>query len=583
MPTTIPTQKVKVFRIGYFCPMKMPSRAPSYDLIVLGTGIAGLSTALECPPHWRILCLAKGALAESSTAWAQGGIAAVTHAIDSVAQHVHDTFVAGVDLCLSEPVHTMAEHSHDAIRSLVEWGARFSKSANGDFARALEGGHSVPRILNARDLTGREIQHAMLRTAKARPNLDLRSKAEVLELHLDPAGQISGLSYWDHATQSLQTHTCPRIVIATGGIGRLFPHTTNPSVATGDGLALALQAGASLRDLEFVQFHPTGFWAKGLRTFLISEAVRGHGAHLLNSAGERFMPALHPQAELAPRDIVARGIDAEIRKQLMDPQMSPLPHVWLDIRHQDPQELEKHFPAICEHLAQQNLHLAKDLIPVVPSAHYSCGGIAVDILGQSSVPGLFAVGEAASTGVHGANRLASNSLLEGVVFGRLLAQHLAQHLSTQENQTQAQQDLSASLSLQNSPLQNFQYGSPKEHQRVQRLQTQLRKWMGLRVGILRSHQDLQSAQSKIQSWLQEALAMPQNILPTQRWKMRLLVAQALVESALARKESRGLHACLDYPQPSSQKLHTYCKIEGNLDPRHKSAPKLQAEWKSVPN
>lgn len=519
-----------------------------YDCIVVGTGIAGLSFALDLPAHARILILSKGRLSEGSTAWAQGGIAAVISPVDTIDSHVKDTLVAGAGLCRADQVELLAAEGASAIEWLVAQNARFSSEEDGSFVLALEGGHSVARILNARDATGREISRSLLAMAKSRSNIEIREGVEVLDVLSHPKdGQTycSGIHLWDRRAKKAEIHYCPVVFLATGGCGRLFRHSTNPWVSTGDGVAIGLRAGAVVEDMEFIQFHPTGLYGTGSRSFLISEAVRGHGAILRNHLGEAFMEAEHMLRDLAPRDIVARGIDRQLKKH-------DLKHVWLDISHHSSSDLKAHFPNIYAHCMSKGIDMAKDWIPVVPSAHYQCGGLRVDSKGSTDVIGLYAGGEVACTGVHGANRLASNSLLEGVVFSRRSAAHFA---ATQWHSPECCTPLSVL--------------SSKEVKRLIHIQMDLRQWMHEKVGIMRTDSSLRQADHQIENWLSEVETLWGDTIPHQLPVVRnmLTTASAIVKSALARRESRGLHYNLDCPQKSDHLCHhAFAYEQGKIIP-----------------
>lgn len=519
-----------------------------YDCIVVGTGIAGLSFALDLPAQARVLILSKGRLSEGSTAWAQGGIAAVISPTDSIESHIRDTRIAGAGLCREDQVELLARDGAQAIEWLVAQNARFSSEEDGSFVLALEGGHSVARILNARDATGREISRSLLAMAKSRSNIEIREGVEVLDiLTAEDHGQrrCSGIHLWDRRSKKAELHYCPAVFLATGGCGRLFRHSTNPWVSTGDGVAIGLRAGAIVEDMEFIQFHPTGLYGTGSRSFLISEAVRGHGAILRNHLGEAFMESEHMLKDLAPRDIVARGIDRQLKK-------FDLKHVWLDISHHSQRDLKSVFPNIYSHCLSKGIDMSKDWIPVVPSAHYQCGGIRVDSYSASDVVGLYAGGEVACTGVHGANRLASNSLLEGVVFSRRAAKHF----------TESQWELKKSDSL--PPIL-----SPKELALLPRIQSQLRQLMHEKVGIMRTDHSLSKADLQIENWLLEVENLWGEQIPHQLPVVRnmLTTASSIVKSALARRESRGLHYNLDCPQKSDQlQHHAFAYENGKIIP-----------------
>ena len=377
------------------------------DFVIVGSGIAGLRAALALGPQARTLVLTKEEVSESATQYAQGGIAAATGDDDTVALHERDTLAAGDGLCSPAAVHALVQEGPAAIAELLDWGAEFDRSG-GRLARTREAAHSRSRILHAHgDSTGREIAATLARHAAALPRLRFVPQARALRL-LAAEGRVWGLEF--AAAGTVDCIRARAVLLAAGGLGQLYAETTNPAVATGDGPALALAAGAELMDMEFVQFHPTALAWPGAPRFLLSEALRGEGALLRNPAGERFMPAYHAAAELAPRDVVARAIEAELRA-------AGRGTCYLDATALPAAQLEARFPRIAATLAEFGLRLERDWIPVRPAAHYAMGGVATDLEGRSTLAGLYAAGECACTGVHGANRLASNSLLEGLVFG----------------------------------------------------------------------------------------------------------------------------------------------------------------------
>ncbi len=393
--------------------------------LVIGTGIAGLQFALLAARHGDVRIVTKKSPDESNTNYAQGGIAAVLSPLDDFELHVRDTLVAGDGLCREEIVRRMVEAGPRLIERLLAHGAEFSREgedAQAPFALGREGGHSRRRILHARDLTGRMLESALLKACRAEPRITIDGDhlgVELIRVADLPGGgvpeeRIAGCWVLDRRTQTRRPYLADAVVLATGGCGKVYSYTSNPDIATGDGLAMAYRAGARLANLEFVQFHPTCLYHPEAKSFLISEAVRGEGAYLINERGERFMPRYHELAELAPRDIVARGIDQELK-------ISGDPCVFLDLRHLERAAVEARFPHLAETCRQFGIDFAGQPVPVVPAAHYMCGGVVVDPHARTSLPGLYTVGEAACTGVHGANRLASNSLLEAVYLAETAA------------------------------------------------------------------------------------------------------------------------------------------------------------------
>lgn len=380
-----------------------------WDFVVLGGGIAGMRAAIELARGGRVLVLAKDDLYESSTEYAQGGIAAALGEDDEVTLHLHDTLMAGDGLCREEAVRVLVEEGPEQILQLIDWNMRFDRNGT-KLAFTREGAHSRSRILHAHgDSTGSEILRALMAKARTLPSIRIRPHAFATGLAVED-GKVCGATFLEGKSPEPKRIRANAVLLATGGLGHVYKETTNPTVACGDGVAMAYRAGALLSDMEFVQFHPTALFVKGAPRFLLSEALRGEGAYLRNLLLERFMPRYHEAAELAPRDVVARAIILEMHKERAE-------FVYLDLTSLDPEHVKKRFPRIFSTCLKYNIDITADLVPIRPAAHYSMGGVATDLDGATSLPGLFAAGEVASTGVHGANRLASNSLLEGLVFG----------------------------------------------------------------------------------------------------------------------------------------------------------------------
>lgn len=488
------------------------------DFLVIGAGVAGLRAAIELAGAGEVLVVAKDSLVESSSEYAQGGIAVALSDEDDVALHEADTLAAGDGLCEPGAVRVLVSEGPPRIEELIQWGAEFDREGS-KLLFAREGAHSRSRVLHSHgDSTGREIARTLYRRASSLPGIRFAGFTAVVDLLLDE-GRVAGALILDARRGRLLAVQARATLLATGGLGRVYSDTTNPDVATGDGVAMAWRAGAVISDIEFVQFHPTALHAEGAPRFLLSEALRGEGALLLNSRGERFMPAYHPMAELAPRDVVSRAIVAEMRR-------TGAPHVWLDISGRGADFVKKRFPRIHSTCLSFGIDLDRQPAPVCPAAHYAMGGVWTDLDGRTSLEGLWAAGEAACTGVHGANRLASNSLLEGVVFGARAGADMR----------------GAELAM---PVR-FQPPVPVETPAV--TLDEMRRMAMESAGILRSGQGLVAFLQR----LEEAPAAPQPALerePLERANTRT-VLQLIARAALARQESRGAHFRADFPEKS---------------------------------
>ena len=510
-------------------------------IVVVGAGLAGLCTALHLAERRRVVVLAKRSLAEGATAWAQGGIVGVLGADDSVEAHVRDTQEAGAGLVDEQAARFISEHSAAAVDWLVRQGVPFTDDADGPLGLHLtrEGGHGVRRIAHAADATGKAIHDTLLARAAAHPNITLREEVLAVDLitsrhlKLDGAPRCHGIYALDIASGRVETLGASAVVLATGGIGKVYRYTTNPDTATGDGIAMAWRAGCRVANMEFIQFHPTClYYPQGhpqARSFLITEALRGEGAHLRLQDGTRFMPAHDERAELAPRDIVARAIDFEMKKHGLD-------CVLLDATHLGEAFLTAHFPTIHARCLQLGIDIARQPIPVVPAAHYTCGGIVTDLEGRCDLPGLYAVGEAGYTGLHGANRLASNSLLECVVLGRTCATHI---LGTPPAAAPALPDWDES-----------QVEDADEQVVIAHNWDELRLMMWNYVGIVRTTRRLERALHRIELLKSETREYYANFrVNRDLLELRNLVdcAELVVRSALMRHESRGLHYSRDFP------------------------------------
>ena len=525
-----------------------------YDVLVVGSGIAGLSLALKtAAAGWRTAILTKKTRAESNTNYAQGGIACVTSDNDDFESHVQDTLVAGDGLCREDVVRAVVRDGPPRINELIELGLKFSRDSSGGLSLGREGGHSARRILHVKDITGRAIEDALLHAVAENPLIHLMEHPFAIDLvtsgkfDLDTGpNRVVGLYALDVISQKVETFRAPAVVLSTGGAGQVYLFTTNPGIATGDGIAMAFRAGVAVENMEFIQFHPTPLYSTSHDRFLISEAVRGEGAVLRNFSGEAFMAAYHPLADLAPRDVVARAIDSEMKK-------TGAAHVWLDITGKPESMLQERFPVIFDRCRKIGLNLSTDRIPVVPAAHYTCGGVVTNLDAETSLPGLFACGEVASTGLHGANRLASNSLLEAVVMADRGARALDAYLSS------SRPDL--------PQVPNWVSGDVHDSDEqvvISHNWDELRRAMWDYMSIVRTTKRLERARTRIGTLRREIHDYYWNF----RIEPRLLelrnliqVADLIVQCGLQRTESRGLHFTLDYPEKSESPEDTKVILE----------------------
>lgn len=521
-----------------------------YDFLVIGSGIAGLSFALKAARHGRVALVTKRARAESNTAWAQGGIACVTSTEDSFELHVADTLDAGAGLCDEQVVRRIVTDAPARIRELIELGVHFDERADSNGLHELdltkEGGHSRRRILHSRDVTGREIERALLAAIAADANIEVLENHIAIDLiTLGKLGYVStdrclGAYVLNEATGEVQTLRSDRVILATGGCGKVYLYTTNPSIATGDGVAMAWRAGARVANMEFIQFHPTCLYHAEERSFLISEAVRGEGGRLVDAEGREFMEKYDARKELAPRDIVARAIDAEMKR-------TGARCVFLDITHKDAAFIRDRFPNIHEHCLRLGIDITREPIPVVPGAHYQCGGIETDENGASSLPGLHAIGEVACTGLHGANRLASNSLLEASVLAHRCVDSIAASPPPATDEWMRDVEL--------PPWASGDAVDVDELVVIYHNWDEIRRLMWDYVGIVRTTKRLQRAASRLRALEREIAEFYWNFkITTDLLELRNLctVAGLIVDSALLRRESRGLHYTLDYPDADPQ-------------------------------
>jgi L-aspartate oxidase len=512
-----------------------------YDFVVIGSGIAGLTFAVAAAGHGSVAVITKRKGADSNTAWAQGGVACVTSDEDSFELHIRDTLEAGAGLCDESVVRTIVSEGPQRIRELVDFGLTFDErevSGHRELDLGREGGHSKRRVLHVRDVTGKEIEATLLGELARHPRVHLLENHMAVDLIT--AGKLGfaaedrclGVYVLDEVAATVETIRSDRIVLATGGCGKVYLYTTNPDVATGDGVAMAWRAGAVIANMEFIQFHPTCLFHPKAKSFLISEAVRGEGGVLRNNRGEDFMKLHDLRGALAPRDIVARAIDAEMKR-------SGLQCVFLDITHQPPEFLRARFPKIYETCLRFGIDMSKQAIPVVPAAHYQCGGVMTDVNGATSLPGLYAIGEVGCTGLHGANRLASNSLLEGLVVAHraidaaVRAQppsHRAREIELPEWESGDVQDVDELVVIYHN-------------------WDEIRRLMWDYVGIVRTDKRLQRAAARLRNLQREIREFYWNFrVSVDLLELRNLatVAALIVDSALSRKESRGLHFTLDY-------------------------------------
>ena len=520
-----------------------------YEYLVIGSGIAGMSFALKAArrgPKVAIIC--KTTLEEANTYYAQGGVASVTNLeVDDFDKHIHDTMVAGDWLSDPAAVEKVVRNAPSQIRELVGWGVDFDKKADGNFDLHREGGHSEFRILHHADNTGAEIQLSLVKRVRADKNIDIFDHHFAVEIitqhHLGkvvtrrtPDITCYGAYILNEETGKVDKFLARVTVMATGGVGAVYTTTTNPLVATGDGIAMVYRAKGTVKDMEFIQFHPTALYHPGDRpSFLITEAMRGYGAVLRNLDGEEFMQKYDPRLSLAPRDIVARAIDSEMKLHGTD-------HVYLDVTHQDPEETKKHFPNIYEKCLSLGLDITKDMIPVAPAAHYLCGGIAVDLTGDSSIKRLYAVGECSRTGLHGGNRLASNSLIEAVVYADAAEKHASSVIGGYDFRDDV-------------PDWNDEgTAHPEEMVLITQSEKEVSQIMGYYVGIVRSDLRLKRAWNRLDILYQETEDLFRRSKPSrQLCELRNIIniGYLVMRQALERKESRGLHYTVDYPHPDT--------------------------------
>jgi L-aspartate oxidase len=516
-----------------------------YDVLVIGSGAAGLGLALSLANQYSVAVVCKDGLLTSSSQRAQGGIAAVMNQEDSLSSHIEDTLIAGANLCDPTVVEFTVNHAKEAILWLSEQGVEFTAEKN-HYHLTQEGGHSYRRIVHAADKTGAAVVKTLSEQVNDHPNIHSITEHTAIDLLVQDK-HCYGASFFDNQTQTVKTLHAKFTVLACGGASMTYQYTSNKSHTTGDGIAMAFRSGARVADMEFNQFHPTSFFKPDGKTFLITEVMRGEGAILKLPNGERFMKKYDSRVELAPRDIVARAIDGELKK-------NNLQHVYLDVSHENAEKIKKLFPTIYQLCLKEGVDITKEAIPVVPAAHYTCGGIVTDLKGQTDIENLFAIGETACTGLHGANRLASNSLLECLVFAKSAAQEIQN-------------------GLKHAQFANQNFQSPKEKnyndlEKISALTEQLRELVWQHAGIVRSTKDLKIGEKKLGviekafNALWESHSMNKPLI-----ELRNLIqnAKLIIASALSRHESRGVHFNRDYPNTLETTQHTIATQKNNHD------------------
>jgi len=515
------------------------------DVLIVGAGAAGLSLALKIAAEAKVRVLSKGKLSEGSTYYAQGGVAAVFSDDDSTDSHVEDTLIAGAGLCDEDAVRFTVDNAKESMQWLIDTGVEFDTEENAtnqkQYHLTREGGHSHRRILHAADATGREIEESLLAAVKKHPNITLMEGFNAIDIITTrklnlPGNRTLGAYVWNRIEEKVETIKAHFVTLATGGASKVYQYTSNPDVSSGDGVALAWRSGCRVANMEFNQFHPTCLYHADARNFLLTEALRGEGALLLRPDGTRFMPDFDERGELAPRDIVARAIDYEMKRLGAD-------CMYLDISHQPKEFIIKHFPTIYKRCLDLGLDIAAQPIPIVPAAHYTCGGVMIDHHGQTDIDSLYAIGEVTYTGLHGANRLASNSLLECIVYAHATAKDIAHRLSSNK-----QRKFPSIPDWDESKVEDSD-----EQVVIQHNWHELRLFMWDYVGIVRTDKRLQRALSRVELLQHEISEYYSNFkVSNNLLELRNLVqvAELIIKSAISRKESRGLHYNLDYPEQS---------------------------------
>ncbi|TLY20817.1 MAG: L-aspartate oxidase [Nitrospirae bacterium] len=523
---------------------------PAADFLVIGSGVAGLRAAIGLNRAGRVLVLTKGSPAEGSSIYAQGGVA-VAPEEDDIALHRDDTVRAGKGLCRPEAVQVLVEEGPARVQELIRWGARFDRAGDG-YALAREAAHSRHRILRAGgDATGTEMVRVLLERARSLPQIAWRDHHFTIDLLLDPHGRCVGALVLDESSGAVKQVRAKAVVLATGGAGQIYARTTNPPVATGDGIAMAYRAGALVEDMEFVQFHPTALYLPATPQLLLTEAMRGEGAVLRNIKGEVFMKRYHEMAEMAPRDIVSRAIWNEMVA-------TSARHVYLDVTHLDPGFIRSRFPTIYATCLRYDVDITEEMVPVCPSAHFMMGGVWTDTRGATSVPGLFAAGEVACAGVHGANRLASNSLLEGLVFGARAAEAAAEYAGhlRPERGASFERDLAVGEAEDGRG----------DHLDMEKLLNSLRRLMWEQVGIIRSGQRLLSALTQLEKW-EERLRDPCRTRRELEVRNMVTVGRLVTTAALQREHSLGAHFRSDHPEEFGSGWERHIHLQANASAR----------------
>ncbi len=516
-------KEIDVLKPLNFLDMKI-SREISTDCLIIGTGISGLKAGLDISKEKKVMLITKNEMIETNTNYAQGGIAVVLSKDDNFELHINDTIYAGAGLCDRKAVEVLIKEGPERIQELLKINTQFDRKSNGELSMTREAAHSKSRILHAGDTTGAELERALSEAVRTNKNIEIREHNFLIELLDDNSVLI-----YDRIKKEFIKVNYNDLIFATGSIGRIYANTSNPEVATGDGIALAYRNNIELEDLEFVQFHPTTFYKKGVPRFLISESLRGEGGVLRNQNGERFMDKYHEKKELAPRDVVSRSILKEMKVQNIE-------SVYLDMTDLDGEYLLKRFPSISKFCMDNGIDLTKDYIPVRPAAHYIMGGIKTDLNGVTSKNSIYAIGEVARTGVHGANRLASNSLMEGLVFGTRAAKDI---LKNKKNLKIKKEIISKKIDKVKITIE-----------KVEKVKNKLKKIMWYNVGILRSKESLELAQKEINKLVEKIIEykIPKEIIIEGMELLNMLTTGYLItEAALARKESKGAHYRLDYP------------------------------------